>query len=236
MDDGPWTIDCSFMAGRKLPRDFYARRTLEVARDLLGMHLVRMERGQRRIGRIVETEAYQGPEDLAAHSARGRTPRNEVMFGPPGYAYVYFIYGVWHCLNVVTEAAGTPHAVLIRALEPVEALTDKTWGPGLLCRALCIDRSLNGTDLLGDALWIERPAIRAERPVRIGQAARIGVTYAGPWAKRPWRFFDRDSPYVSTVSTSGRIAAGLDIRKVVSSPQPLPKRAASSSEPPSGLV
>lgn len=181
---------------RKLPRSVYTRGTLEVARGLLGMHLVRVENRQRRVGRIVETEAYQGPEDLAAHSARGRTPRNEVMFGPPGYAYVYFIYGVWYCVNVVTQAEGTPHAVLIRALEPVEAIGDKTWGPGLLCRALRIDRNLNGADLCGNTLWIERPAHRVERPVRIGRAARIGVSYAGPWAKRPWRFFDRDSPYV----------------------------------------
>ncbi len=110
-----------------------------------------------RAGRIVETEAYLGPRDLAAHSARGRTPRTEVMFGPPGHAYVYFIYGFWHCLNVVTGAPGVPHAVLLRALEPLGGLDERTWGPGLLCRALHIDRRLNGADLRGNVLWLEQP-------------------------------------------------------------------------------
>jgi DNA-3-methyladenine glycosylase len=185
-----------------LPRQFYARRTLVVARDLLGMHLVHDDEGTRRVGRIVEVEAYQGPEDLAAHSARGRTARNEVMFGPPGHAYVYFIYGFWYCMNVVVREEGVPHAVLLRALEPVEGLTEKTWGPGLLCRAMNIDRRLNGTDLLGTKLWLERPA--TPRRVRIARATRIGVDYSGDWAKKPWRFFDRDSPYVSTVTAAAR--------------------------------
>jgi DNA-3-methyladenine glycosylase len=185
-----------------LPRQFYARRALVVARDLLGMHLVHDDAGTRRVGRIVEVEAYQGPADLAAHSAKGRTARNDVMFGPPGHAYVYFIYGFWYCVNVVVREEGVPHAVLIRALEPVEGLTDKTWGPGLLCRAMNIDRRLNGTDLLGAQLWLERPTNR--RPVRVARATRIGVDYSGDWAKKPWRFFDRDSPYVSTVSDAAR--------------------------------
>lgn len=160
------------------------------------MHLVHDDgRGVRR-GRIVETEAYQGPRDLAAHSARGRTPRTEVMFGPPGHAYVYFIYGFWHCLNVVTGAPGVPHAVLVRALEPLAGLSEHTCGPGLLCRAMHIDRRLNGIDLLGDVLWLEQPPLRAP-PVRIARSARIGVAYAGEWAARRWRFFERDSPYVS---------------------------------------
>jgi DNA-3-methyladenine glycosylase len=117
------------------------------------------------------------------------------MFGPPGHAYVYLIYGMWHCLNVVTAAEGIPHAVLLRALEPLEGLALRTSGPGLLCRALEIDRHLNGIDLTGAQLWIERPSRCA--PVRIGHSARIGVEYAGDWARRPWRFFDRDSPFVS---------------------------------------
>ncbi|HTX05649.1 MAG TPA: DNA-3-methyladenine glycosylase [Steroidobacteraceae bacterium] len=183
---------------RKISRDFYARDTLTVARELIGMYLVHAH-GQRRLkGRIVETEAYQGPEDLAAHSSRGRTPRTEVMFGPPGHAYVYLIYGFWNCLNVVTQAEGRPHAVLLRALEPVAGIEDKTWGPGLLCRAMHIDRSLNGEDLCGKALWLERPPAQS-RPPRIARSARIGVDYAGEWARRPWRFYDRDSRYVSTV-------------------------------------
>lgn len=182
---------------RKITRDFYARDTLTVARELIGMHLAHAREGILRIGRIVETEAYQGPEDLAAHSSRGRTPRTEVMFGPPGHAYVYFIYGFWNCLNVVTEAQGVPHAVLLRALEPVAGIEDKTWGPGLLCRAMHIDRSLNGADLCGDVLWLERPPT-VSPPPRIARGERIGVEYAGEWARRPWRFYDRDSGYVST--------------------------------------
>jgi len=191
------------LRSRKLPRDFFVRGTVSVARALIGVHLVHDDGGTRRAGRIVETEAYLGPRDLAAHSARGRTPRTEVMFGPPGHAYVYFIYGFWNCLNVVTAPAGVPHAVLLRALEPLDGLDEPTWGPGLLCRALHIDRSLNGTDLRGDVLWLERPASRATA-VRIARSARIGVDYAGGWARRPWRFFDRDSPFVSTAPARAR--------------------------------
>ena len=187
----------------KLSRDFYAPGTLSIARDLIGMHLVHNDGGKLRVGRIVETEAYMGPQDLAAHSAKGRTARTEVMFGEPGHAYVYFIYGFWYCLNIVTAPAGVPHAVLLRALEPVSGLEDKTWGPGLLCRAMNINKRLNGADLLGDELWLERPPRGTSRP-RISRATRIGVDYAGDWAKRPWRFFDRDSPYVSSASPKKR--------------------------------
>ena len=185
---------------RKVTRAFYARETLTVARELIGMHLVHADGGTLRTGRIVETEAYQGPEDLAAHSSRGRTRRTEVMFGPPAHAYVYFIYGFWHCLNLVTQAPGVPHAVLLRALEPVTGIDDKTWGPGLLCRAMHIDKALNGADLCGDVLWLEKPLAYGRQPARIARSARIGVDYAGKWARRPWRFYDRDSRYVSTVS------------------------------------
>lgn len=179
----------------RLSRNFYMQDTLAVARELLGMHLVHRVGATSRVGRIVETEAYQGPEDRAAHSSRGRTARTEVMFGPAGHAYVYFIYGVWHCLNVVTAAEGVPHAVLLRALEPVSGITERTCGPGLLCRAMDVDRRLNGADLCGGSLWIERPP--RPPPVRVRQSPRIGVDYAGRWARRPWRFFDRDSAFVS---------------------------------------
>jgi DNA-3-methyladenine glycosylase len=187
----------------KLPREFYARSTLAVARQLIGMYLVHDDSGTRRVGRIVETEAYLGPKDLAAHSSRGRTPRNSVMFGPAGHAYVYFIYGFWNCVNVVTREIDVPQAVLLRALEPVENLPDKTWGPGLLCRAMNIDRTLNGADLCGSRLWIERPA-ELKRRVRVTRATRIGVDYSGEWAQRLWRFFERDSPFVSTASAAAR--------------------------------
>jgi DNA-3-methyladenine glycosylase len=185
----------------KLSRDFFARNTLEVARDLLGMHLVRKGPGGReRVGRIVETEAYRSPGDRAAHSYRGPTPRTAVMFGPPGHAYVFLVYGFWHCLNFVTEPEGHGCAVLLRAIEPVAGLAAKTWGPGLLCRAMDIDKRLNGVDLLGDVLWLEEPV--SPRPVRVGRSARIGVEYAGRCARRPWRFYDRDSPFVSTAKRS----------------------------------
>ncbi|HTW38626.1 MAG TPA: DNA-3-methyladenine glycosylase [Steroidobacteraceae bacterium] len=195
--------------GAKPPRAFYARSALAVAPELLGLHLVHRDGDSMRVGRIVETEAYMGPEDLAAHSAGGRrTGRTEVMFGPPGHAYVYFIYGIWNCLNVVTAPVGVPHAVLLRAVEPVAQIEHGTWGPGLLTRAFGIDRSLNGADLRGDALWIERPRGR-RRSVRIGSGPRIGVEYARAWAREPWRFFDRDSPFVSTLSPVARRRAGI---------------------------
>lgn len=189
----------------KPSRAFFDQSVLTVARALIGMHLLHDDGRRLRAGRIVETEAYRGPQDLAAHSARGRTARTEVMYGPGGHAYVYFIYGVWNCLNVVTGPAGVPHAVLLRALEPLDGLRARTWGPGLLCRALHIDRRLNGIDLRGARLWLER-APRGAPPARIARASRIGVDYAGAWAARPWRFFDRDSPYVSTLAAGARRA------------------------------
>ncbi|HEY5808582.1 MAG TPA: DNA-3-methyladenine glycosylase, partial [Povalibacter sp.] len=185
-------------------RSFYARETLTVARELLGLHLVHAGSEGRQVGRIVETEAYKGPHDLAAHSSRGRTARTEVMFGPAGHAYVYLIYGFWNCLNVVTATAGVPHAVLIRALEPVSGISDTTHGPGLLCRALHIDRTLTGADLTGGALWVERPRTSEYRKPRVVRSTRIGVDYAGDWAQKPWRFFDEKSPYVSTVTAAQR--------------------------------
>lgn len=195
------------LRSRKPPHAFFESTTLALARSLIGMHLVHDDGQVVRAGRIVETEAYLGPRDLAAHSSRGRTRRTEVMFGPPGHAYVYFIYGFWNCLNVVCGAPGVPHAVLLRALEPLAGLTERTWGPGLLCRALHIDRRLNGIDLRGDVLWLEQPPPGTPR-ARIARAPRIGVDYAGDWARRPWRFFDRDSPFVSTAPAGLRAKRG----------------------------
>ncbi|HKW31061.1 MAG TPA: DNA-3-methyladenine glycosylase [Verrucomicrobiae bacterium] len=180
---------------QKLPRWFYDRDTTIVARELLGKLLVRVERGRERIGRIVEVEAYLGPHDLAAHSARGLTERTRVMFGPPGHAYVYFIYGMYHCLNVVTERAGHASAVLLRALEPVKNLDGRTSGPGLLCRAIHVDRRLNGHDLLSDDFFIATPP-KAE-PFTLVKRPRIGVDYARHWARRHLRFYIKGNPFVS---------------------------------------
>ena len=148
----------SSAAAPRLPRHFFARDTEQVARELLGCLLVHRSEGVERIGRIVETEAYLGVEDLAAHSSRGITPRTRIMFGPAGYAYVYLIYGMHHCINVVTGPEGEGTAVLLRALEPVQNLDGKTSGPALLCKAMDIDRRLNGHDFCSDELhMLARP-------------------------------------------------------------------------------
>ena len=179
----------------RLRRSFYDRDTVEVARDLLGKHLVHVVAGVRRVGRIVETEAYLGPHDLAAHSSRGLTDRTRVMFGPPGHAYVYMIYGMHYCMNVVTQPEGHASAVLLRALEPVEHIEGRTQGPALLCKALGIDKAQNGADLLGDELHIDDPRDGAR--IRIVKRPRIGVDYAGHWARRLLRFYIANNPYVS---------------------------------------
>lgn len=178
-----------------LPRAFYDRDPVEVARELLGKHLVLRVDGVERVGLIVETEAYLGPHDLAAHSARGRTARTEVMFGPPGHAYVYLIYGMHNCMNVVTQAEGLASAVLLRALQPVRNLDPHTRGPGLLCKAMGIDRGLNGHDLLSRDFHITEPEA-AERIVVV-RRPRIGVDYAGHWAKRLLRFYIRGNTWIS---------------------------------------
>ena len=180
---------------RKLTRSFYDRDTVAVARELLGKRLVHVSDGLERVGRIVEVEAYLGPHDLAAHSARGLTPRTRVMFGPPGYAYVYFIYGMYNCMNVVTEREGQASAVLLRAIEPVKDIEGRTQGPGLLCRAMGIDRRLNAHDLLSDDFYIG-PAAEAAS-FQIVARPRIGVAYARHWARRRLRFYIKGNPFVS---------------------------------------
>jgi DNA-3-methyladenine glycosylase len=182
-------------AVQKLPRSFYNRDTCLVARELLGKCLVHVTEGIERVGRIVEVEAYLGPHDLAAHSCRGLTVRTKVMFGPPGHAYVYMIYGMHHCMNVVTEPEGHGSAVLLRALEPVNNVMGRSGGPGLLCRAMEIDKRLNGQDLISETLYIAAPP--ATEPVTIVERPRIGVGYAGDWANKPLRFYIQDNPFVS---------------------------------------
>ncbi len=181
---------------------------MAVARDLLGCRLVHFATEGAVGGRIVEVEAYAGPEDLAAHSARGRTERNSVMFGPPGHLYVYLIYGLHHCLNVVAGPDAKPEAVLIRALEIDEGLelarerrlsrppdSRLAAGPGNVGQALGVDRSLNGADLTTGPVRI-LPAAAGPKP-NIRSGPRIGVDYAGSWAARPMRFWIADDPHVS---------------------------------------
>ena len=184
------------MSDKPLPRDFYDRDTVQVARDLLGCRIYRRVGRKTLVARVVETEAYCGPHDLACHAARGLTPRTRPMFGPPGHAYVYFVYGLHHCLNAVTEPPGSGSAVLIRAVEPLEGFEPgvRTDGPARLTRALSIDLALNELDLTrGRGLWFAE-AVEPRGPIEVG--TRIGVDYAGEWAKRPWRFW-LHSPWVS---------------------------------------
>jgi DNA-3-methyladenine glycosylase len=180
-------------AGRVLGREFFDRDTISVARDLLGKVLVREVDGKIMWGRLVEVEAYLGPDDLAAHSSGGRrSPRNEVMYGPPGHAYVYFTYGMHHCLNFVTEREGVPQAVLARALEPGPGV-GRCSGPGLVCRALGIDRNLNGAALVPPTIYV----VDDDSPSRrLYATPRIGIGQQGDWTDRPLRFC-WDSPHLS---------------------------------------
>jgi DNA-3-methyladenine glycosylase len=191
-----------------LPRSFYARPVLTVAKDVIGKVLVHRTPAGVLAGRIVEAEAYRGPEDRAAHSWAGRrTPRTEAMFGPPGIAYVFFVYGMhWH-LNLVTTRADAPHAVLLRALEPLvgaELMAERRGlpetnvnlcnGPGKLCQAFGIGREHYGVDLTRGALFLSEPSAARGK---LGRSARIGVDYAEAWANKPWRFFELDNRWVS---------------------------------------
>jgi DNA-3-methyladenine glycosylase len=180
---------------KPLGREFFARGTLEVARDLLGCVLVHELDSEVRAGIIVETEAYDGPEDRASHASRRRTPRNEVMFGPPGHIYVYLIYGMYHCLNFVTGPEGYPAAVLIRALEPLEGVDSSTQGPGRLCRAMGIDLGNNLEDATRGPLFVAPRGLREDE--RIVTSPRIGVDYAGDWTTKPYRFSVDGNRWVS---------------------------------------
>lgn len=189
------------MMARRLPRDFFNRPALEVARDLLGMRLVRLENGQRLAGAIREVEAYGGEEDLGCHCRAGRTPRTRVMYGPPGHAYVYFTYGMHWMLNFVVDAEDSPAAVLIRAIAPLEGLDliaarrsgqkPERWtdGPAKICQALNIDGSLNGADLCApDAvLFVEEGEFIPD--ICVTRGPRVGLySVPEPWKSIPWRF------------------------------------------------
>lgn len=180
---------------KKLPRSFYDRDTITVAKELLGKYLVHVVHGKKMIGKIVEVEAYLGAHDLAAHSSKGITKRTQVMYGPPGHAYVYLIYGMYHCVNFVTEKEGIGSAVLLRALEPIQNITESTKGPGRLCKALHITKHLHGHDLLSDDFYIA--SIDEKEKITIVKKPRIGVDYAKHWAKRLLRFYIKNNPFVS---------------------------------------
>lgn len=204
---------------RPLPRDFYARDTLEVARDLLGCRLIHATREGAVSGRIVEVEAYHGEDDPACHAAAGRTARTEPLYGPPGHSYVYLIYGMYHCLNAVTRRAGRPGAVLIRALEPLEghdlmrrrrrrgregaipADRDLANGPGKLCRAFGLGLDHNRMDLTGSTLRI----VPGRAPGRTVWTPRVGIRVG---TDRLWRCLDAESPFVSR-SSLNRITAAI---------------------------
>ena len=200
--------------GDKLDREFYmGDDTISIARQLLGkLIVVPNENGERISGMIVETEAYLGEADRAAHSYGGRrTPRNEVMYGLAGYAYVFFVYGMYYQFNVVCGPINTPHAILIRAVEPVEGIEtmrerrgpmkdgNLASGPGKLCIAFGINRGFNGEDLLGDRLWLEDYRKFSNNEIAVGK--RIGIDYAGEDADKPWRFWVKGNPIVSKVRT-----------------------------------
>ena len=202
--------DAAFSGTMVLPRGFYERDVIAVAKDLLGKVLVHDSADGVACGRIVETEAYCGPEDLAAHSSGGRrTPRNEVMYGEKGHAYIYFIYGMYWCFNVTAGAvAGKPEAVLVRALEPVDGeelmvkrrgiqnAVNLSNGPGKLCMALGLTGKQTKSDLTMPPLFISDASAVAQEC--IVAATRIGVDYAGEWKNQPWRFYIKDNNFVST--------------------------------------
>jgi len=198
------------VTGRKLPRDFYTRtNVLTIARHLLGKLLVVPdENGKRLSGKIVEVEAYRGPEDRASHAYGGRrTKRTETMYQTGGMAYVYFVYGMYNQFNVVTNVADIPHAILVRGLEPVEGIEvmrerrhshpdrNLTNGPGKLCAAMGIDRKLDKADLLGDEVWIEE--FEKVAASKISKGPRIGIDYAEAWIEKPWRFWIKGNEWVS---------------------------------------
>lgn len=200
---------------KKLPRNFYSKDTISIAKNLLGKILVHDINGKQLSGRIVETEAYKGITDKAAHSYMNRrTKRTEVMYGPCGFSYVFMIYGMYYCFNVVTEAEGIPEAVLIRALEPVCCIDEMSFnrynkkfehlnktqiknltnGPGKLCKALLINKEQNKKDLCNSNLYIAEDDFR---DFKIKSTKRIGIDYAEDAADYPWRFYIENNSYIS---------------------------------------
>jgi len=188
---------------KKLSRYFYNRPTLIVAKELLGKYIVRKIGKKKLVGKIVETEAYIGPRDKASHSYGGKiTDRSKTFYLKGGHLYIYLCYGIYWMLNIVTEKENKPEAVLIRALEPIGNCDSKniqnlSTGPGKLCRWLKINKSFNEIDLVeSEKIWLEDRGDKIKKS-QIKAAKRIGVDYAGDWAKKPWRFYLLNNPFVS---------------------------------------
>jgi DNA-3-methyladenine glycosylase len=202
---------------RKLEREFYCQSSLKLAQELPGKILVHTSNGHTMSGRIVEVEAYMGVEDKAAHSYAGkRTKRTEVMYGIPGILYVFSIYGMYNCVNIVAGEVDEPQAVLIRAVEPIDGLNQMSFnrykksyeflskkerlnltnGPGKLCMAMGIDKSANGIDLCNDIFFLEDTEYRPE----IVSSKRIGIDYAEEAVDFPWRFYSKDAIFVSKMT------------------------------------
>ncbi len=181
---------------KKLSRNFYNRDTIIVAQELLGKYFVHVSEYSTQIGMIVEVEAYLGSHDPAAHSSKGITKRTQIMFGPPGFAYVFLVYGMYYCMNIVTEQVGQGSAILLRAVEPIQNIYQRTNGPGLLCRAMHIDMQCNQKDLTHEALYVAEVST-VPSPVIVSKP-RIGVAYAGKeWASKLLRFYIKGNPFIS---------------------------------------
>ena len=207
---------------KRLKKKFFHKKTLELAPNLLGKYLVRKEDEAILIGKITETEAYYGPNDLASHASRGRTKRTEIMFKEPGLAYIYLIYGMYYCFNISAEKKDFPAAVLIRAIEPVagiqqmaknrqikinrqqlstlnfKLLTSIANGPGKLCQAFKIDKTLNAENLItSPKLYLAENSQEKIKPSQIVKTKRIGIDYAGKYKNKLWRFYLKNSPFIS---------------------------------------
>ena len=196
------------MIARKLTKSFFEQPTLKVAENLLDKFLVVQREGKRVAGKIVETEAYIGEDDLACHASKGRTNRSEILYRKAGTVYVYLVYGMYYCLNIVTERENFPSAVLIRAIEPIEGIDlmkkrrntnisrNLASGPGKLCMAFGINKKLNGENVFGKDIWIEDRG-EDESPKNIISAPRVGVDYAKHCKNLPWRFYIKDNQFIS---------------------------------------
>ena len=208
-----------------LNKNYFQQPTLRVAQDLLGQFIFRKINNQILVGLITETEAYCGPNDLASHASKGRTPRTELMFGEAGQSYIYLIYGMYNCFNIVTEKKDYPAAVLIRSIEPIKGIdlmiknrfnnkksiihpssrerrdqnSPTANGPGKLCQALQIDKKLNGLKLCKEnKLWLQDSNLKI-KPSQIVKAKRIGIDYAGSYKDKPWRFYLKNNCHVSKI-------------------------------------